>query len=131
MKALIVEDDFTSRLLLQEILKHLGETHCAMNGVEALEAVQLSLATGAPYDLICLDIMMPRMDGQEALKKIRALEEAQGIYSTDGAKILMATALADLKNVRVAYGSLCDGYLVKPIRKDKLLEALRKLGLPG
>ena len=129
MKTLIVEDDFTSRLVLQSFLKSYGSSHTAVNGKEAVEAVRLSLEAEEPYDLICLDIMMPEMDGQEALSKIRNLEEAKGITSTNGAKILMATALADIKNVMKAYHGLCDGYLTKPIDKSKLIEELRKLNL--
>jgi len=129
MKTLIVEDDFTSRLLLQELLKGYGPSHVAVNGTEAVEATRLALEAGEPYDLICLDIMMPEMDGQQALRNIRAQEEARGIISSNGAKIVMTTALGDLKNVSAAYSGLCDGYLTKPIQKAKLLEELRKLGL--
>jgi len=129
MKTLIVEDDFTSRLLLQELLKGYGPSHVAVNGKEAVEATRLALEAGEPYDLICLDIMMPEMDGQQALREIRAQEEARGIISSNGAKIVMTTALGDLKNVSAAYSGLCDGYLTKPIQKAKLLEELRKLGL--
>jgi two-component system chemotaxis response regulator CheY len=129
MKTLIVEDDFTSRLLLQEILKSYGPSHIAVNGKEAVEAAHLARKTGAPYDLICLDIMMPEMDGQEALRQIREQEESMGIWSTEGAKIVMTTALSDFGNLRAAYMSLCDAYLEKPIQKAKLLEALRKLKL--
>ena len=64
MKTLIVEDDFTSRLYLQELLKGYGPTHIAVNGKEAIEATHLALEAGEPYNLICLDIMMPEMDGQ-------------------------------------------------------------------
>jgi len=129
MKTLIVEDDFTSRLLLQELLKGYGPSHVAVNGKEAVEATRLALEAGEPYDLICLDIMMPEMDGQQALRNIRAQEEARGIISSNGAKIVMTTALGDIKNVRAAYFGLCHGYLTKPIQKANLLEELRKLGL--
>lgn len=129
MKTLIVEDDFTSRLLLQEILKGYGPSHIAVNGKEAVEAVHLALEADEPYDLICLDIMMPEMDGQQALQEIRAVEEARGIVSSDGAKIMMTTALGDSANVLAAYRNLCDAYLTKPIQKAKLLEELGKLGL--
>jgi two-component system chemotaxis response regulator CheY len=129
MKTLIAEDDFTSRLLMQELLRSYGSSHIAVNGKEAVEAVRLALESGEPYDLICLDIMMPEMDGQDALREIRELEEARGIVSPHGAKIVMTTALADMKNVFAAYASLCDAYLIKPVRKAKLLEELRKLAL--
>ncbi len=129
MKTLIVEDDFTSRLLLQELLKSYGPSHVAVNGKEAVEAAYLALEMGEPYNLICLDIMMPEMNGQEALRKIREHEEARGILSSNGAKIVMTTALGDPKNVVAAWRSLCDAYLTKPIQKAKLLEELRKLGL--
>jgi len=128
MKTLIVEDDFTSRLLLQELLKSYGPCHIAVNGKEAVEATAAALED-EPYDLICLDIMMPEMDGQEALRRIREQEEARDILSSNGAKIVMTTALGDIKNVIAAYKSLCDGYLTKPIQKAKLLEELRKLEL--
>jgi two-component system, chemotaxis family, chemotaxis protein CheY len=129
MKTLIVEDDFTSRLLLQEILKGYGATHVAVNGREAVEAVRMALAAGKPYDLVCLDIMMPEMDGLEALKKIRELEEASGVISSSGAKIVMTTALDDPKHVMKAFAGLCDAYLSKPIDKAKLLDTLMKVKL--
>ena len=129
MKILIVEDEFTSRLLLNEILKPYGAVHIAINGREAVEAVSDAFETNAPYDLICLDIMMPEMDGQTALKKIRDLEEAKGIRSTRGTKIVMTTALNDVENVMKAFSGLCDAYVFKPFDKTKLLAELRKLGL--
>jgi len=129
MKTLIVEDDFTSRLLLQELLKGYGPVHIAVNGNEALDAVQKALEADEPYDLICLDIMMPEMDGQEALRKIRSIEEARGIFSSEGSKIMMTTVMADLKNVSTAYMNLCDAYLTKPIQKSVLGQELRTLKL--
>ncbi len=129
MKILIVDDDFMNRKLLQEIIKPYGLTHIAVDGQEAVEAVRVAMATGEPYQLICLDIMMPKMDGQQALRQIRDLEEAAGITSTYGAKIIMTTALGDPKNAMTAFQSLCDGYVVKPIDIAKLQEELRKLKL--
>lgn len=76
MKTLIVEDDFTSRLLLQTFLNPYGESHVAVDGIEAIEAFMLACAEKYPYDLVCLDIMMPRMDGHEVLKRIRGMEES-------------------------------------------------------
>ena len=129
MKTLIVEDDFTSRLLLQELLKIYGPTHIAVNGKEAVEAARVSMAAGEPYNLICLDIMMPEMDGQEALRQIRELEATLGILPLEGTKIMMTTAVADPKSVMKAFSNLCDAYLTKPIQKAKLREEMRKLKL--
>lgn len=129
MKTLIVEDDFTSRLLLQELLKSYGPTHLAVNGREAVEAFRHALEANQPYSLICLDIMMPEMDGQTALREIRQLEEANNIFSTDGAKVIMTTSLEHPKDVIAAFSGLCDAYLTKPIDKAKLLEHLRTMRL--
>lgn len=129
MKTLIVEDDFSSRLLLQELLKGYGPLHIAANGREAVGAVRAALDAAEPYDLICLDIMMPEMDGQQALKEIRAIEEARRIVPSCWSKIMMTTALADKANVLEAIRGKCDAFLAKPVRKVKLLEELRKLNL--
>jgi two-component system chemotaxis response regulator CheY len=127
MKTLIVDDDFSSRLLLQELLKNYGPSHIAVNGKEALEAVRLALDACEPYELICLDIMMPEMDGQHALLAIRSLEQARRIVGRS--KVIMTTTLTDEANVRQAIEGECDYFLAKPIRKEKLLEQLGKLGL--
>jgi len=129
MKTLIVEDDFTSRLLLQEFLKQYGPVHVAVNGKEAVAATNAALESGEHYDLICLDIMMPEMDGYEALHSIRNAEEVRGITSSHGTKIVMTTALDDMKNVMQAFHGLCDAYLYKPIEKAQLLEQVRGFGL--
>lgn len=129
MKTLIAEDDFTSRLLLQELLKIYGPTHIAVNGREAVDAARMARVSGEPYDLICLDIMMPEIDGQEALSIIRQMETSTAAAKENRTKIVMTTALADRANVMKAARRQCDGFLVKPVEKAKLIETLRKLDL--
>ncbi len=129
MKMLIVEDDPTSRLLLHEFLKSYGLCHTAVNGKDAVESVRASLEAKKPYDLICLDIMMPEMDGQEALREIRRLETVAGIAASNRSTIVMTTALSDKENVMHAIREKCDCFLAKPIHKAKLLQELRKLAL--
>ena len=126
---LLVEDDFASRLLLQTFLSRYGECHVAVNGREAVEAFRSALERGQGYDLICMDIMMPEMDGREAVRQVRALEEAHGILSTHGAKIIMTTAVDDLKEVIRCFMELCDAYLVKPIDLGKLLRHMKAFQL--
>jgi two-component system chemotaxis response regulator CheY len=129
MKILIVDDDFTSRVVLQEILSPHGEYHMAVNGQEAIEAFMLAWHEGLRYDLICLDIKMPDVDGQVVLKGIRSMEESEGILPGNGVKIIMTTALSDKENVLTSFKELCDAYMVKPINKSKLLGYLQEFGL--
>ena len=129
MKTLIVEDELTSRVVLREILKRYGPPQVAMNGVEAVEAVRVALQAGEPFDLICLDIIMPEMDGQEALKRIRKLEEDSGLTTETRARVIMTTAHADRDNVLEAIRGQCDHFLVKPIDSRALLDELRRFGL--
>jgi len=129
VKTLIVEDEITSRVLLRELLKRFGPPHVAMNGKEAVDAVSTALQAKEPYDLICLDIMMPEMDGQAALKRIRQLEDEAGMEAHKRAKVIMTSALSDKGNVLEAIRSQCDYFLVKPIDGRALLEELRRLGL--
>lgn len=134
LRILLVEDDFTSRVMLQGLLLPYGNCHVAVNGREAVEAFRAVFATSGQYDLICMDVRMPEMNGTEAVRQIRAIEEAQGILSSSGVKIFMTTAICDLKTVNSSYGSLCDAYLLKPIDGVQLkqhLEDFRLLSAPA
>jgi two-component system chemotaxis response regulator CheY len=130
MRTLIVEDDFISRRVLQKMLAPYGESDCAVNGREAMQAFTLALGEGQPYHLICLDIMMPGMDGQEVLKSIRKQETAAGVKQSDEVKVIMTTALDSPRDVIEAYyRGGCTSYLVKPIDKGKLLRHIEDFGL--
>ncbi len=129
MNILVVEDDFISRRLLCRYLEGLGACDVAINGQEAVAAVHEALHEKKPYELICLDIMMPGMTGLEALTTIRALELEHGLAVGQGARVIMTTALEDHVNVLQAFRSTADGYVVKPIEKRKLFELLGELGV--
>lgn len=129
MRTLIVEDDLTNRLLLQTVLSEYGECHVAVNGAEAVEAFRMAADSGHRYDLVCMDILMPEMDGVAAVRHMRALEEARGIPSHTGVRIIMTTALSEVKDVMRSFRELCDYYLVKPIEPAQLLEHLESLRL--
>ncbi|MGC9518526.1 MAG: response regulator [Desulfuromonadaceae bacterium] len=128
MRILIAEDELTSRLILQKILQDFGSTSTVVNGEEAVIAARLAFEEGAPYDLICLDVMMPELDGLEALRRIRALEEERGITSSRGAKVVMVSALDDPKNIVAAFKGLCDAYVIKPVDRAEMLKKLQEIG---
>jgi len=129
LKILIVEDDFVCRKLLQMYLSEFGDCFVAVNGQEAVEAVASAYNESYPYDLICLDIRMPEMDGQEALGAIRRIERERGIAGLDCIKVIMTTGLDDSGNIMGAFRTGCEAYLVKPVEKGKLIKEMEKLGL--
>jgi two-component system, chemotaxis family, chemotaxis protein CheY len=129
MKILIVDDDFTSRKILQVSLQSLGVCDMACNGEEAYAAVQLSRQEGKPYDLILLDIMMPGMDGNEVLRRIRTEEDKAKIFGTDRVKIAMATCLNDKDHVIGSFHDGCDGYILKPYTPTSIHQDLKRHGL--
>ena len=130
MKMLIVEDDFGSRKLMQTLLAPYGDCDIAVDGEEAIDAFKLAWEEKASYDVIFLDIMMPRLDGQQALQKIRQIEKEMGLHGADGVKVVMTTVLEDPKNVMKAFHEGgASSYLVKPINIDQLTSELRKLNL--
>lgn len=130
MKTLIVEDDFVSRFVLKKMINPYGPCDMAANGKEAVQAFNMALDENQPYDLICLDIMMPEMDGKEALRIIRQKEKENNIKPENEVKIVMITALDTPKEVIDAYyNGGCTHYMVKPIEKSKIVSVLKDLRL--
>ena len=73
--------------------------------------------------------MMPNKDGQETLQNIRSLERENGIKGSSEVKVLMITALDDVKTVFGSFKKGATAYLVKPIKKNALEDHLRSFGL--
>lgn len=129
MRILIAEDDLVSRKFLQKYLSKYGECDIVVDGLEALDAYMISLKDDKPYDLICIDIMMPKVDGVKVLKNIRDMEAQKNIEADKKAKIIMTTALAETQFVQQAFEYGCNAYAAKPIDIEKFYEVLKKLEL--
>ncbi len=129
MRILIAEDDFASRKFMLRFLTKYAEVDVTVDGQEAVNAFELALEDGEPYDLVCLDVMMPNMDGLEALETIRQIEAGYDT-ATKRARVIMTTALNEVNQVDKAFQLGCEGYAVKPIDTDKFLMIMDKMGLP-
>lgn len=128
MRSLVIEDEAVSRRMLKAYLDTHGACEAAEDGFKGIEAVAKAFADNQPYDLICLDIVMPGMDGQEVLSRIRELERTAGISKEGRAKILMTSVVLDEESVLKKI-SEWDGYLTKPFEKGDVEDHLRDFGL--
>lgn len=127
MKMLVVDDELNNRVLLQKLLEPYGEVDVVIDGLESVEAFQLAHTESQPYDMIFMDIMMPEMDGHQAVQHIRKKESEMGIAPRDEAKIIMVTALDSPKEVMKAYyRDGCTDYVTKPITKQKIDDKLKE-----
>lgn len=130
LKILVVEDDFMVRQVIRDIVEPYGAVDLAVNGEEAVQAFRVAWRQNEPYDLICMDIMMPVLDGNEALIQIREIERSLGIFGAEEVKVIMVTALDDAKTVVRAYSKGgATSYIVKPIEKERLINEMRDIGL--
>lgn len=128
IKILIAEDDLASRKYLYQLLSVYGTCDLVVDGLEAIDAFLMSQKEENPYDLICLDVMMPKVDGVRALKAIRDLETQKGLTQENQTKIIMTTVLAESNFVQKAFEYGCNAYASKPIDSVKFQEVLDKLG---
>lgn len=129
MKILIAEDDFASRKFMDNYLSQYGECDITVDGEEAVDAFMMALEDEEPYDLICLDVMMPVMDGYQVLKAIRDIEAQKGISKKKRTKVIMTSALNEERNVKTAFELGCEAYSGKPIDVEKFEKLLKKLEL--
>lgn len=129
MRILIVDDDRATRLCLTRKLETMGAIDAAGTGLEALDVFGRALAEAKPFQLVCLDIVMPGLDGQATLQAMRDLEKQHGVAPGKETKVIMVTALGDTGNVSKAFfKGQADGYVTKPLHQDGLTKTLRQMG---
>ncbi|HAT10373.1 MAG TPA: response regulator [Planctomycetes bacterium] len=120
MRALVVDDQFVSRRILQQYLQGYAETEAVSSGEQALEAISFALDNAVPFDLVCLDVEMPGIDGHETLRRLRALEAQHGRHGLSTTKVFMVTAQNNPRSVFAAFRDQCEAYLVKPVDRNAL-----------
>ena len=125
LKMLIVDDDRTNAAVLSELVEEFGKSDCVSCGSEAIDIFTQELRNGEPYDLIFLDIMMPKITGLHVLKVFRSLEHIAG--KPNHSKIVMCTGLDDRPTIINSFHNGADGYIVKPIDYKELISKLNKL----
>jgi PAS domain S-box-containing protein len=125
LSILVAEDNEINALLMRSLLTRLGH-HAVIttNGEEALESWQAAKSAGAPYDLVLMDIQMPQLDGIETTKRIRGLEAGQLVRQTP---ILALTANTLVEDRYACFEAGMDGFLIKPLDREKLADALAGL----
>jgi signal transduction histidine kinase/CheY-like chemotaxis protein len=120
LSILIAEDNDINALLAQALLAKLGHIPTVVgDGISALTAVATAHAVGAPYDLVLMDLHLPGMDGLEATRRIRALEDEGGRVP-----IVALTANAFAEDREACREAGMDGFVVKPFDRDRLEDAM-------
>ena len=129
MRILIADDSSSDQNILLSMLKRFGDCSLASSGQEAVTMFSQALEAKNPFNLICLDIKLPDIAGHEVLTKIRAKEKDNAAAKSAPAKIVMISGLSDVKSILNATTLGCDGYVTKPIDKERLMSELNKLGI--
>jgi PAS domain S-box-containing protein len=125
LSILVAEDNEINALLMRSLLVRLGhDVVIATNGEAALESWHGANSAGTPYDLVLMDIQMPEVDGIQAAKRIRASEAARAGRRTP---ILALTANTLVEDRYACFEAGMDGFLIKPVDREKLAEALSDL----
>ena len=125
LSVLVAEDNEINALLMRSLLTRLGHhAVIATNGEAALESWLAAKSAGAPYDLLLMDIQMPQLDGIETTRRIRSVEAGQPGRRTP---ILALTANTLVEDRYACFEAGMDGFLIKPLDREKLAEALAGL----
>ena len=122
LSILVAEDNEINALLIRSLLTRLGHRPVVTtDGEQALESWLAADSAGTPYDVVLMDIQMPKLDGMTATRRIRAHEAGRSPRRTT---ILALTANTLVDDRYACFEAGMDGFLIKPLDRDKLNEAL-------
>ena len=129
MRALIVDDDFYSRSFLEYILHPYAKCDAAVNGEDAIMVFKKALESGDPYTLVFMDLLMPVIDGPQALEEMREIEREFGVVGDAGCKVIITSVLEDGEDTHNAmYLGGATSFLQKPVDEKSILAELCRLG---
>ncbi len=126
MRILIADDDFVNRRFLERIFSGYGEVVAVDNGMSAVDEAAKGIEERELFDLICLDIMMTRLDGYKTLEAIREAESKYAVLEEERAKVIMISALDEVVLDSIQVCDDYDAYICKPIVVDKFEQLLEK-----
>lgn len=128
MRVLIADDDFANRRFLEQIFNRYGDVVAVDNGMSAVDEAIKCIEERQIFDLICLDIMMTKLDGYKTLEAIREAEKKYAVLEEERAKVIMISALDEVVLDSIQVCSDYNAYICKPIMLDKFEKLLEKMG---
>jgi two-component system chemotaxis response regulator CheY len=126
VRSLVIDDELVARSKVLIVLAGYGDADAVRTGAEALAAMRDAIRQHCPYDVITIDIDLPDTSGLRLLRELDLVERETGARP---AKKIMVSANATTDAVVQAARFRCDGFLVKPFRRERLIEELTALGL--
>jgi two-component system chemotaxis response regulator CheY len=127
---LVVEDEDMSRLMLQDFLAEFSSCDVAVNGKEGLQMFENALNEGKPYDLMCVDLIMPEMNGLALVRKVREIEKTHPLFSDFRTRVFIITSSdSTWDKADFLLENLCDDYIVKPFSRGALSGSLHSHGM--
>ena len=127
MRVLVADDDFVNRKFLEKMFANYGEVVAVDNGMSAVDEAVRGMEGREFFDLICLDIMMTKLDGYKTLEAIREAESRYAVFD-NRAKVIMISALDEVVLDSIQVCNDYDAYICKPIVMDKFEKLLEKMG---
>ncbi len=119
LRVLVVDDNLTNRVILQEMLQSWRmKPEVASSGLQAIQLIQAALSRKEAYGLFLLDLSMPEMDGFTLIKKIKEIDGAREV------PIIILTSADRVGDLQQAKELGAQGYLVKPVRPSDLLDTI-------
>jgi two-component system chemotaxis response regulator CheY len=128
MKVLIAEDNKSVSSVLSKMFSNYGECSVAQDGVETVDLFLKAIEDKSYYDLICLDIMMPKINGIRALNIIRNIEKENRKLCKLNTNIIMLSVLNDNETVEKCKAEGCNYFLHKPVFKEQIDDVMMMLG---
>ncbi|MBR1567682.1 MAG: response regulator [Lachnospiraceae bacterium] len=129
MNILVVEDDAVSRKVMTYFVNKYGDCQTAEDGEKAVELYKHAWEQGQPYNLICMDIKLPGMDGYDTIEKIREYETKQNIPEFKKAKVIITSGMDAGENIPKSFELGCVAFASKPIEFAQFDSLLRELQL--
>ena len=122
---LVVEDEEMSRTMLTDILSVYAPTDSAVNGEAGLRLFEQALSSGKPYSLVCVDLMMPVMNGLALVREIKKIEADNLSFGDGHTRVFVVTSnTCPWVKSELVLENLCDDYILKPYDRARIVTSL-------